>query len=72
MPSIDPDRTQEDFFKEGLQAREDGLKVRDNPYAAGSMQRREWNAGFCATADKEDTDDLSLDPNDEAERRSPG
>ena len=71
MPSTEPDRPLEDFFKEGLSAREDGLTLHDNPYAAGSTKRREWSAGFCATTDKEDEDDLSLDPNDNARRRNP-
>ena len=71
MPPTEPDRALEEFFKEGLEAREGGLTIRDNPYAAGSTKRREWDAGFCATAEKEDEDDLALDPNDDAERRAP-
>ena len=71
MPPTEPHRPLEEFFKEGLAARENGLTIRDNPYAAGSAKHREWNAGFCATADKEDENDLALDPNDDAKRRAP-
>ena len=59
-----------DYFDEGLQARRDGKTRHDNPYSAGSTKRREWNAGFCATVAAEDEDDLNLDPNDDAERRT--
>ena len=55
-----------DFFKEGLQARRDGLALRDNPYSAGSDKRREWAAGFCATlgAQKGDDDAVGFEPGD--------
>ncbi len=42
------------FFQEGLRARRDGLTLHDNPYSAGSEQRREWRAGFCATVQGDD------------------
>ena len=51
-----------DYFQEGLEARQDGKALHDNPYAAGSADRREWHAGFCATLDVEDQD--GLDPED--------
>ena len=71
MTPTEPDPILEHIFKEGLEARETGLTIRDNPYAAGSPKRREWNAGFCATSEQEDGDDLSLDPNENAERHAP-
>ncbi len=53
-----------DFFKEGMEARQNGGTLRDNPYSAGSDKRREWTAGFCATVEKEDEDDLGLQSDD--------
>ena len=53
-----------DFFKEGMEARLNGGTLRDNPYSAGSDKRREWNAGFCATVDKEEGDDFGLQSDD--------
>ncbi len=58
------------YFQEGLDARDLGKTLHDNPYGAGSRERHEWAAGFCATVDAEDDDKLQLDPNDNAERRS--
>ena len=69
MHPTDP-KPLEDFFREGLRARAEGRALHDNPYAAGSAKRREWNAGFCATAEAEDDDSLKLDPNEGAERRT--
>ena len=60
------------YFQEGLQARLDGQALSDNPYAAGSAPRREWNAGFSATVEAEDEDDLNLDPNEGPKRRTSG
>lgn len=59
------------YFKEGMKARLDGKALHDNPYSAGSPKRREWDAGFCATVEAEDDDDLSLDPDDGPEPRMP-
>ena len=53
-----------DFFKEGMEARQNGGTLHDNPYSAGSDKRREWAAGFCATVEKEDEDDLGLQSDD--------
>lgn len=58
------------YFQEGLEARLDGKALHDNPYAAGSAKRREWNAGFRATVEAEDEDDLKLDPEDGPKRRT--
>ena len=58
------------YFHEGLDARAEGKTIHDNPYSAGSQQRREWNAGFCATVDTEDDETLQLDPNDNAPVRT--
>ena len=58
------------YFHEGLDARADGKTRHDNPYSAGSQQRREWNAGFCATVDEEDDEKLQLDPNENAPVRT--
>ena len=59
-----------DPFQEGMDAREAGLSIHDNPYAAGSAKRREWQAGFCATVQAEDEDAAPLDPNDGPKRRT--
>ena len=59
-----------DYFDEGLQARQEGKRLRDNPYCAGSEKRNEWDAGFEAKLDFEEEDRLSLDPNDNSEIRS--
>jgi hypothetical protein len=48
------------YFKEGLKARQDGKALHDNPYAAGSANRREWRAGFCATV--AENEDPALEP----------
>ncbi|WP_237477897.1 hypothetical protein [Lichenibacterium dinghuense] len=69
MHPTDP-KPLDDCFQEGMDARLDGRSVHDNPYAAGSARRREWNAGFCATVEAEDEDDLKLDPNDGPKRRT--
>ena len=61
-----------DYFAEVLQAREDGRHSRDNPYCAGSDERREWAAGFGATVAQEDEDGLDLDPNENSEVRPAG
>lgn len=58
------------YFQEGLDARDSGKTLHDNPYAAGSRKRHEWAAGFCATVDAEGDDKLQLDPNDNADRRA--
>ncbi len=58
------------YFQEGLDARDAGKTLHDNPYAAGSRERHEWGAGFCATVDTESDDKLQLDPNDNADRRA--
>ncbi len=58
------------YFQEGLDARDLGKTLHDNPYGAGSRERHEWAAGFCATVEVEDGDKLQLDPNDNADRRS--
>ena len=61
MHPTDP-KPLDDYFQEGLQARLDGKSLHDNPYAAGSDKRREWQAGFCATVDDRDGDDLETGP----------
>ena len=53
-----------DYFAEGVQAREDGKHARDNPYCVGSEERQEWTEGFRATPEKEEDDELGLDPNE--------
>lgn len=53
-----------DFFKEGMEARLKGGTLHDNPYSAGSEKRREWNAGFCATAETDDDDGMRSDTDD--------
>lgn len=45
------------IFKAGEKARRDGAPLRDNPYAAGSEERQEWAAGWCATVKPDDTDE---------------
>ena len=69
MHPTDP-KPLDDYFQEGLEARLDGRSLHDNPYAAGSAKRREWNAGYCATVEVEDEDGLKLDPNEGSERRT--
>lgn len=64
MHPIDP-KPLGDYFAEGLKARRDGKGLHDNPYAAGSAKRREWNAGFCATL--EEDDDLRSGPDEPTE-----
>lgn len=44
------------IFKEGRHARDAGIARRENPYAAGSEERAEWDAGWRATVDIEDDD----------------
>ncbi len=39
------------IFKAGANARQSGQSMHDNPYAAGSDERAEWDAGWKATAD---------------------
>ena len=39
------------IFETGTQARRNGAKVSDNPYAAGSEERDEWAAGWSASVD---------------------
>ena len=58
------------YFQEGLDARDLGKTLHDNPYGAGSRERHEWAAGFCATVEVQGDDKLQLDPNDDADRRS--
>lgn len=60
-----------DFFKEGMEARQNGGTIRDNPYSAGSDERREWNAGFCATVEQDDGDDIGLETGDGTAGRDP-
>ena len=57
------------YFDEGMKARRDGKTLHDNPYGAGSPERREWAAGFCATVEAENEDGPKLDPNDGPQRR---
>ncbi len=65
-------KTADDYFAEGVEAREVGKHARDNPYCAGSDERREWHAGFMATVEHEDEDGISLDPNEDNEVRTDG
>ena len=69
MPPTDP-KPLSHYFHEGMDARASGKTLHDNPYGAGSQQRREWKAGFCATVDVEDDEDLQLDPNENAAVRT--
>lgn len=46
----------DDIFRAGARARLDGTPSCDNPYAAGSEERQEWSAGWCATVEPEDQD----------------
>ena len=58
-------KTLDDYFAEGMQAREGGRHERDNPYCAGSDERREWQAGFRASVEHESDDtELGLADND--------
>ncbi len=45
------------IFKAGGDARRAGKPLRGNPYAAGSEEREEWDAGWCATVEIDDDDD---------------
>ena len=56
MPATEP-HSPDHYFDQGLEARRRGRSVRDNPYCAGSTERKEWHAGFCATPEAEDEDD---------------
>ena len=58
-----------DCFDEGQDARRNGRSVNDDPYGAGSCDRRE-KVGFCAPVEVEDDVDRKLGPNDEAEVRT--
>ena len=73
---MDPEQTNplDRFFKEGLRARRDGQTLHDNPYSAGSPERREWRAGFCATVQGDDDMDqgnMTLGTTDSAGRDAP-
>lgn len=65
-------KTMDQCFAEGLEAREAGGHSGDNPYCAGSAERREWAAGFAATVEREASEALDLDPNDGNEVRPSG
>lgn len=41
----------DEIFALGQEARLDGKLRRDNPFAAGSEEREEWDAGWCATVE---------------------
>ena len=45
------------IFKAGVEARGAGLTLDRNPHAAGTEERREWEAGWKATVEIEDEDD---------------
>lgn len=45
------------IFMEGVEARAKGFPEGQNPYAAGSRQRKEWLEGWSATQDLDEDDD---------------
>ena len=45
------------IFTSGRKARRDGTSRQANPYAAGSAEREEWDAGWCATVEIDGDDD---------------
>lgn len=47
----------DDVFRQGTRAREDGTPLCDNPYAAGSEERKEWSAGWRATVKPDGADE---------------
>ena len=55
MPSIPT--TAKDAFREGAEARAEGLKLADNPYDLQTEQHREWTAGWSATFDLDEDRD---------------
>ena len=63
MHPTDP-QPPDDHFDQGMRARRDGATLHDNPYAAGSAERRDWNAGFCATVTADEEVDLPRDDDD--------
>ena len=49
--------TLDPIFRAGVDARAAGKGLTENPYAAGTEERREWSAGWNATVDiDEDTE----------------
>ena len=65
-------RPMDDYFDEGMRAREEGKRADANHYCAGSSERREWAEGFRATPEKEPDDELGLDPNEDSTVRPSG
>ena len=51
------EKTLSDRFQEGVDARQNGLTLDDNPYALGSDERAEWKEGFVAICDLDEEDD---------------
>ncbi len=47
----------DDVFQDGVRARDVGTPSCDNPYAAGSEERQEWSAGWCAAVKPDGEDD---------------
>ena len=46
-----------EFFQQGADARAADVNRGDNPYGLGTMENREWTAGWCATFDLDEEDD---------------
>ena len=47
----------ETFFNEGVDARERGVALAENPYCPGTPERDEWSAGWWAKPDLDEEDD---------------
>ncbi len=50
-----------DTFQEGTDAKLQGLKLDDNPYALATAEREEWKQGFLAKCDLDEEDDPASD-----------
>ena len=50
-----------DFFREGSDARANGVALADNPYSVRTDEHAEWSAGWRATFDLDEEDDPASD-----------
>ena len=55
--SMDEPADLEDCFKQGMQARSEGLRLSENPFGVRTPEHREWAAGWAATLDLDEDDD---------------
>ena len=55
--SMDEPADLEACFKQGMQARADGLRISENPHGVRTPEHREWAAGWSATLDLDEDDD---------------